>query len=197
MSGSSHAYNFYSPKLTDPYHSQPMTCRDFVKYMIYVEHGAENLQFFLWHKDYTERFEKLPESEKVLSPEYKHPTVVPEALVRPRLFGKGNSEKKAAAKIIETAFDMAEKEQNHSPQLAPPSPSWSNPFNTPPTTPDDASSKYGSQLTPFDSVVGTSIGNIDHKAVAMGAYQSANVKVQPCMFLLLCVLHIEGAKTNQ
>jgi hypothetical protein len=40
---------------------------DFLKY---VEHSAENLQFFLWFKDYTKRFDQLPESESALSPEW-------------------------------------------------------------------------------------------------------------------------------
>ncbi|KAF2149532.1 hypothetical protein K461DRAFT_281915 [Myriangium duriaei CBS 260.36] len=37
---------------------------------MYIEHDAENLQFYLWCRDYTERFEKLPASEKALSPEW-------------------------------------------------------------------------------------------------------------------------------
>lgn len=39
-------------------------------YLHYVEFNAENLQFFLWLKDYTRRFEALPESERALSPEW-------------------------------------------------------------------------------------------------------------------------------
>jgi hypothetical protein len=37
-------------------------------YLFYIEHNAENLQFFLWYKDYCQRFEALPEREKSLSP---------------------------------------------------------------------------------------------------------------------------------
>lgn len=40
---------------------------DFLKY---IEHSAENLQFYLWYKDYEQRFNKLPESERMLSPEW-------------------------------------------------------------------------------------------------------------------------------
>ncbi|CAD0109323.1 unnamed protein product [Aureobasidium uvarum] len=36
----------------------------------YIEHSAENLQFYLWYRDYVERFDKLPASEKALSPEW-------------------------------------------------------------------------------------------------------------------------------
>lgn len=38
--------------------------------MKYIEHDAENLQFYLWCRSYTERFRRLPESEKALSPEW-------------------------------------------------------------------------------------------------------------------------------
>jgi hypothetical protein len=40
---------------------------DFLKY---IEHSAENLQFYLWFKDYIQRFEALPESARALSPEW-------------------------------------------------------------------------------------------------------------------------------
>ncbi|KAG9515601.1 hypothetical protein KCU99_g5691, partial [Aureobasidium melanogenum] len=48
----------------------PCTTRDFMNYLKYVEHSAENLQFYLWYRDYVERFDKLPSSEKALSPEW-------------------------------------------------------------------------------------------------------------------------------
>lgn len=39
-------------------------------YLVYVEHNAENLQFFLWFKDYSARFDALSPDEKALSPEW-------------------------------------------------------------------------------------------------------------------------------
>jgi len=48
----------------------PCSLNDFMDYLVYVEHNAENLQFFLWFKEYTRRFNALPESEKALSPEW-------------------------------------------------------------------------------------------------------------------------------
>lgn len=39
-------------------------------YLVYVEHNAENLQFYLWYKDYEKRFNALAETEKALSPEF-------------------------------------------------------------------------------------------------------------------------------
>jgi len=48
----------------------PCTTRDFMNYLQYVEHSAENLSFYLWYRNYVERFDKLPASEKALAPEW-------------------------------------------------------------------------------------------------------------------------------
>lgn len=37
-------------------------------YLVYIEHNAENLQFWLWYRDYVRRFDTLPENQKELSP---------------------------------------------------------------------------------------------------------------------------------
>lgn len=39
-------------------------------YLVYVEHNAENLQFYLWFHDYVLRWEALSDAEKALSPEW-------------------------------------------------------------------------------------------------------------------------------
>lgn len=41
-----------------------------MNYLIYIEHSAENLQFFLWYRDYVTRFAQVPECERALSPEW-------------------------------------------------------------------------------------------------------------------------------
>ncbi|KAK3616794.1 hypothetical protein LTR56_025725 [Elasticomyces elasticus] len=46
----------------------PCTVRDFMNYLRYIEHSAENLQFFLWYRDYCARWADLPESERALAP---------------------------------------------------------------------------------------------------------------------------------
>ncbi|KAK4900554.1 hypothetical protein LTR27_002270 [Elasticomyces elasticus] len=46
----------------------PCTVRDFMNYLRYIEHSAENLQFFLWYRDYCARWANLPESERALAP---------------------------------------------------------------------------------------------------------------------------------
>jgi hypothetical protein len=47
---------------------QPLTKREFLNFLKYFEHSAENLQFFLWFKDYEKRFNAMPESEQALAP---------------------------------------------------------------------------------------------------------------------------------
>ncbi|MCJ1308718.1 hypothetical protein MMC25_002372 [Agyrium rufum] len=48
----------------------PCSLPDFLDYLIYIAHDAENLQFYLWFKDYSKRFEKLSKAEQALSPEW-------------------------------------------------------------------------------------------------------------------------------
>ncbi|KAJ8606115.1 hypothetical protein MRB53_041191 [Persea americana] len=45
----------------------PCALGDFMDYLVYVAHDAENLQFYLWFEDYSRRLEALPESSKALS----------------------------------------------------------------------------------------------------------------------------------
>ncbi|QIX01079.1 hypothetical protein AMS68_006596 [Peltaster fructicola] len=62
----------------------PLTVRDFMNYLKYVEYSAENLQFFLWYKDYTSRFDKLPDNEKALSPTWTKSDAEAALASRPR-----------------------------------------------------------------------------------------------------------------
>jgi hypothetical protein len=40
-------------------------------YLVYIEHSAENLQFYLWYRDYVRRWNALPASERALSPKMR------------------------------------------------------------------------------------------------------------------------------
>lgn len=47
-------------------------------YLIYIEHNAENLQFYLWYIDYERRWNELPAKEQALSPKWQpDPVEVP------------------------------------------------------------------------------------------------------------------------
>ena len=50
----------------------PCSLQDFLDYLTYVTHDAENLQFYLWMVDYFQRFRNAPKSEKELSPPRKN-----------------------------------------------------------------------------------------------------------------------------
>ena len=71
-------------------------------YLVYIEYNAENLQFFLWYRDYVRRFDALPEKEKVLSPEW-----MPEAKGLPNLSNdrEKGEKKKTKRDTLETAMD--------------------------------------------------------------------------------------------
>ena len=64
----SRSFSFY---ITANMRPQPCSLQDFLDYLVYIAHDAENLQFYLWYLDYSRRFKNLPESERRLSPEWK------------------------------------------------------------------------------------------------------------------------------
>ncbi|KAI1463695.1 uncharacterized protein F4812DRAFT_238296 [Daldinia caldariorum] len=57
-------------KIMDGGTCPPCTIRDFINYLMYIEHSAENLQFFLWYRDYVKRFNEASTSDTNLSPEW-------------------------------------------------------------------------------------------------------------------------------
>lgn len=81
-------------------------------YLIYVEYNAENLQFYLWYKDYVRRYEALAENEKALSPEW-----IPEADEVPDLTKDAEKGDKKRTKrgittaLMETGYDGKNKSQ--------------------------------------------------------------------------------------
>ncbi|KAI9643900.1 hypothetical protein NHQ30_007251 [Ciborinia camelliae] len=60
----------------------PCSLSDFMDFLVYIEHDAENLQFYLWYKDYVRRFEALANHEKKLSPEWTPETTEPPNLAK-------------------------------------------------------------------------------------------------------------------
>ncbi|KAK4151330.1 fumble-domain-containing protein [Chaetomidium leptoderma] len=61
----------------------PCTIRDFMNYLLYVERSAENLQFFLWNRDYATRFAAAKTTDISLAPEWTQ-TMEDEAVARIR-----------------------------------------------------------------------------------------------------------------
>ncbi|OCK82249.1 hypothetical protein K432DRAFT_324605 [Lepidopterella palustris CBS 459.81] len=56
----------------------PCGLQDFMDYLVYVSHDAENLQFFLWYEGYKRRFAALSKQEQAMSPERSDALAIPE-----------------------------------------------------------------------------------------------------------------------
>jgi hypothetical protein len=139
-----------------------------MNYLKYIEHAAENLQFFLWYKDYAKRFEALPDSEKKLSPEWTVEQAEAEALAahtQPRNHTKLSPETAAVFKgtDFESQPRINESEKN-------------NPFYTPPRTPSGESSRDETKSSAPSAMTGKS----SHVRRAEGAFDDAGLKWQPC-----------------
>lgn len=141
-----------------------------MNYLKYIEHAAENLQFFLWYRDYTARFANLPESERVLSPEWTQAQADAEAAAAKQARArKSNPQSSSLLKSTDfadvNAISGTEK---------------TDPFNTPPKTPSledkrDLTSEYGSS-TDDGTLVSSSVA----RHTAGQAFSEAG-KLQPCM----------------
>ena len=151
-----------------------------MNYLKYIEHDAENLQFFLWARAYREKFDKLPDSERRLSPEWTQAHADSDGNQTAAKPFKVSADTAAALKgtgldtaprvtEVPATFDSAEKV---------------NPFYTPPRTPA-GSDHHGtpSELSSNGHSGWTSTTESTNKHVrrkADGAYDDAGLKWQPC-----------------
>lgn len=151
-----------------------MTIRDFMNYLIYIEHSAENLQFFLWHRDYLARFEFASTSDLVLAPEWTKEQQEDSfaKLQKEHRVGLKRDPATTAAIFRGTDFEKhwpmsrtaAKSMEKKSPIFAD-----SNPFCTPPMTPSGDS---GSDFTGMTNTMG-------YRAQAHDAFAAAGIKA-PC-----------------
>lgn len=149
-----------------------------MNYLIYIEHSAENLQFFLWHRSYVTRFHSAKTADLILAPEW---TVE----MQEESFAKLQKEHRDGLKrdpaTVAAVFKGTDFEKKGSTGRAGneaslimerPSPIFSemgtNPFSTPPRTPDgDLQSAFGGSNA------------MSYRAQASEAFASADVKA-PC-----------------
>jgi hypothetical protein len=142
---------------------------DFSKY---IERNPENLQFYLWHRDYLKRFDNLPDGERSLAPEWTVERANAEAEAA-RLEEKPKKVDPTAATMLKgTDFDTK-------PGKAAVSEVHPDPFGDPPQTPK----------TEGDSTVPSNAGCNDDTSTlktpmnpsktAAAAFESVNVP-QPC-----------------
>lgn len=149
-----------------------------MNYLIYIEHAAENLQFFLWYKDYIRRFDLLSENERRLAPEWTLEQAEAQALAlkdNPAPMKSISAE--TAAVFKGTNFDAPKT------TIVELGKGGSNPFGTPPMTPTsrDHDSIAPSEYPWSDSGSTARSGfKASHDKKAAGAFAAAEVKLQPC-----------------
>ena len=156
-----------------------MTVRDFMNYLIYVEHAAENLQFYLWYKDYVQRFESASTADIKLAPEWtqamQDETV---ARIRKDNFEKRRAEPEAAAIFKGSDFDHKVASNVYEFKNLQPT---GNPFGTPPRTPQgaaDRTSVAASMTGPPSTYASTNQTHVSE------AFQNAGARI-PCVFCLI------------
>ena len=143
-----------------------------MNYLRYIEYSAENLQFYLWYKDYTARFDKLPATEKNLAPEWTRAKAEAEAAGNTSTTKVSKQSNVHVTDILKDT-DFADGKPNGM--------SGADPFDTPDKTPSleekrDGLSEYGSSSG--DKTTGSSAA---HASVADSAFDEAGLKWKPCM----------------
>ena len=145
-----------------------------MNYLVYIEHAAENLQFFLWHRDYTKRFSDLPPSEGALAPEWTAEQAEAEANQQtPGLKQKISAETAAVFKGTDFAPPTASVVEIKG----------NNPFNTPPRTPMGEAESFGPHGPAWSDNGSTAMAStINHsfQTKTAGAFAGADLKWQPC-----------------
>jgi hypothetical protein len=137
-----------------------------MNYLLYIEHSAENLQFYMWHQDYLKRFKEAPASERNLAPEWTK-AMEDEIAVRLQKETTENSRKEpVGASEIFKGTDFEKKRGDIAKRD-------SNPFATPPPTAisfGDRDSYAASTQTSYATT---------YRSQASDAFASAGAKT-PC-----------------
>ncbi|KAL5118242.1 hypothetical protein ACEQ8H_003914 [Pleosporales sp. CAS-2024a] len=145
----------------------PCTVRDFMNFVKYIELSAENLQFYLWFRDYSKRFAELPAGERALSPEWTSTQSISETVPTPKAVSAA-----AAAILAGSDFASSHVKVDQVDSAA------SNPFYTPPRTPNSVDKHEGA--ISFDSYHDSpATAQVDHSKRADGAFESAGLKWKP------------------
>lgn len=145
-----------------------------MNYLIYIEHSAENLQFFLWYRDYLNRFQSATTSDLVLAPEWTKEQQEETFTKLQKEHRDGLKRDPAAVAAIFRGTDF-EKRWNMGPSaiaMEKPNPMFAdgNPFCTPPMTPNARDS--GSEYTGMTS-------STLYRGQAQEAFAAAGIKA-PC-----------------
>lgn len=146
-----------------------------MNYLVYIEYSAENLQFFLWYRDYLKRFNELPSSEQVLAPEWTVEQAEAEAST-----SQANAAAAAQIPMNKEAAAILKGSDFGPPSVSMVELKSSDPFNTPPRTPTTSGS-----IAPFESAESEHDPSLKHPGKsfqhkAAGAFAEADLKWQPC-----------------
>ncbi|CAG9940745.1 unnamed protein product [Clonostachys rosea f. rosea IK726] len=142
----------------------PMTVRDFMNYLVYVEHAAENLQFFLWYRDYEKRFRSATTSDISLAPEWTQ-AMQDEAVAKIR---KDNVDKMRPEVDAAKIFQGTDFEKQAQVLPLPKGANDADPFATPP------SKSLDHDTASVQHTISTS--NSSQQQQAAEAFHSAGVK---------------------
>lgn len=136
-----------------------------MNYLIYIEHSAENLQFFLWYRDYAKRFAEAETADLALAPEWTQ-DMEDECIVRLQKEGAEKMRREPAAAAM---FKGTDFEKNADAPIG-----RNDPFSTPPRTPmshDDSFSTMRPSSSPMTN----------YRTQAREAFAAAGAK-QPCRY---------------
>lgn len=145
-----------------------------MNYLVYVEHAAENLQFYLWFKSYEKRFAEAKASDVALALEWTQ-AMEDEVVARVR---KDQVDKMRREPAATTAiFKGTDFEKQPGDKKA-------NPFNTPPRSangvPDhDSLTASWEAMTSGGTSNVQSTSNASSRTQAADAFQTAGAKL-PC-----------------
>lgn len=142
-----------------------------MNYLKYIEYSAENLQFYLWYRDYASRWEQLKDGDRALAPEWKTNAEVDLPLSPPR---PNRLAPQIAQVLKDTDFTKTSK----------PAVERVDPFNTPQTISLDErqenGSDYASSVSDEKTLLSSGNGN-NHRVVTDQAFGEAGLKWKPCM----------------
>ncbi|RDW80131.1 hypothetical protein BP6252_04769 [Coleophoma cylindrospora] len=160
----------------------PCTTRDFMNYLLHVEHAAENLQFFLWHRDYTQRFYQASKTEIALAPEW---TQIQQETALQEAQAQASAKKMLMKKSATAGLEML-KGTDFNTDIKVAALEKQDPFVTPPQTadPNYQPSPHSSHIgNPWDAMAGpqsrrnfSTTSNVElYHTVATEAFQAAGL----------------------
>jgi len=150
-----------------------------MNYLKYIEHAPENLQFFLWLRQYTEKFEALPASERALSPAWTMTIAESEKLANE---GKNRPMKVSA----DTAAALKGTGLDSTPRIT--ETEKPNPFGTPERTPSEETERNPMSFTSTQDDRSSAwmsmhtTSTAETKKRGGDAFGEAGLKWQPCKF---------------